>query len=157
MLQITLKKLREEHNMSQSKLAKAIGVAQSTVGMWESGKNNPEYATLLKIADVFGVSIDYLTGNDNTATHVENNNTTKNKKDLTDKDNRDIAKDMERIREKLINKEDGPASFDGKNISEESAELLLTQIESMLRTIKVINKEKYNPYKNKEGNANGEN
>lgn len=155
MLQITLKKLREEHNMSQSKLAKAIGVAQSTVGMWESGKNNPEYATLLKIADIFGVSIDYLTGNDNTATHTENND--KTKKDLTSKDNRDIAKDMERIREKLINKEDGPASFDGENISEESAELLLTQIESMLRTIKVINKEKYNPYKNKEGNANGEN
>lgn len=66
MLQIALKKLREEHHMSQSKLAKAIGVAQSTVGMWESGKNKPEYATLLKIANVFGVSVDYLTGADNT-------------------------------------------------------------------------------------------
>lgn len=62
MFQIVLKQLREEAKLSQAKLAEKLSVSQSTVGMWESGKNKPEYETLLKIADLFHVSIDYLTG-----------------------------------------------------------------------------------------------
>lgn len=50
--------------MSQAKLAKAIGVSQSTVGMWENGTNHPEHNTLLKIADFFQVPVDYLVGNE---------------------------------------------------------------------------------------------
>lgn len=62
MFQIKLKQLRENANLSQAKLAQKLHIAQSTVGMWESGKNKPEYNTLLKIAEIFNVSIDYLTG-----------------------------------------------------------------------------------------------
>ena len=64
MFQLNLKKLREEHKLSQAKLAKILGVAQSTVGMWESGKNKPEYNTLVKLAEIFNVSTDYIVGND---------------------------------------------------------------------------------------------
>lgn len=60
MFQIILKKLRERESISQRQLAESIGVSQSAVGMWESGKAKPEYATLLKIADFFNVKIDYL-------------------------------------------------------------------------------------------------
>ena len=44
---------------------------------------------------------------------------------------------------------DGPLSYDGEPIPEEDAELLLGQIELMMRRLKPINKEKYNPNKNK--------
>lgn len=60
MFQINLKKLREEKNISQAKLAAALGVRQSTVAMWENGKNKPEHNTLIKIADYFNVSTDQL-------------------------------------------------------------------------------------------------
>lgn len=62
MFQTILKQLRESHNLSQAKFAKELGVVQSTVGMWENGKNKPEYDTLIKIANYFSVSVDYLIG-----------------------------------------------------------------------------------------------
>ena len=57
-----LRQLRKENSISQQKLADLLNVGQSTVAMWEKGKNNPEYNTLLKIAGLFGVSTDYLAG-----------------------------------------------------------------------------------------------
>lgn len=68
---------------------------------------------------------------------------------LTPKDERDIAKDMENMRNKLLNESAGPLSYDGEPIPKDDAELLLGQIELMMRKLKPINKEKYNPNKNK--------
>lgn len=62
MLQIVLKQLREASGLSQTALAKKIGVGQSTIGMWESGKNKPEFANLEKLAQIFNVPVDYLLG-----------------------------------------------------------------------------------------------
>ena len=62
MFRIILKRLREENKISQQKLANELKVSQSTVGMWENGKNKPEFDTLIKIADYFDVSVDYLLG-----------------------------------------------------------------------------------------------
>lgn len=60
MFQIKLKELRENKRVSQAKLAQALGISQSTVGMWENGTNKPEYEKLIKLAEYFDVSIDYL-------------------------------------------------------------------------------------------------
>lgn len=68
---------------------------------------------------------------------------------LTENDNKDIAKDLENIMNKLSNDEDGPASYDGENIPEDDREMFAAQLEIMLRRLKTINKEKYNPNKNK--------
>ncbi len=57
-----IKRQREKNGFSQAELGRRLGVGQSTVAMWESGKNNPEYGTLLKLADIFGVGIDILAG-----------------------------------------------------------------------------------------------
>lgn len=62
MFQIRLKELREKAKLSQAALAQKIGVRQSTVGMWESGKNKPENAKLEALANLFQVSTDYLLG-----------------------------------------------------------------------------------------------
>lgn len=62
MLQIRLKELRERKGISQARLADELGIRQSTVGMWESGKNKPHPDMLVKLSKYFGVSVDYLLG-----------------------------------------------------------------------------------------------
>lgn len=62
MFQIRLKELRERSGYSQYSFADKFGVAQSTVGNWESGKREPNFETMQRLANFFGVSIDYLLG-----------------------------------------------------------------------------------------------
>ena len=57
-----LKELRKKLNMTQTEFAKEFNIANGTVGNWESGNRQPDYITINKIADFFGVSIDYLLG-----------------------------------------------------------------------------------------------
>lgn len=64
MFQIKLKELREDKGLSQYAFAKEFGVAQSTVGNWESGTREPNFETMQRLADFFGVSVDYLLGGD---------------------------------------------------------------------------------------------
>lgn len=61
-----LKSLRHRHNMTQKNLADALGVSESTVGMYERGKREPDFETLEQIADYFNVDMDYLTGRSST-------------------------------------------------------------------------------------------
>lgn len=63
MLSDSLKSYRKEANLSQKELAQMLDVSQSTVAMWEGGKNSPKYNTLVRLASILNVSIDYLTGN----------------------------------------------------------------------------------------------
>ncbi|MHB1314244.1 MAG: LexA family protein [Christensenellales bacterium] len=62
MFNIALKLLREQQGLSQARLAMMLGVSQSTIGMWESDKNKPEYANLRKLSDIFHVPMDTLSG-----------------------------------------------------------------------------------------------
>ena len=57
-----LRKLRKEKNISMKKLGEDINVAESTISLYETGKREPDYETLKKIAEYFDVSIDYLLG-----------------------------------------------------------------------------------------------
>ncbi len=57
-----LKELRKENCFSQQALADMLNLRQSTIAMWEKGKNSPEYQSLVKIAEIFNVSTDFLTG-----------------------------------------------------------------------------------------------
>lgn len=62
MFRIRLKELREKTGLSQYGFADKFGVAQSTVGSWEAGKREPNFLTMQRLADFFGVSVDYLLG-----------------------------------------------------------------------------------------------
>lgn len=57
-----LKELRTEKGLYQKDLAKTFNVAVSTYSYWEQGKFEPDGDTLGKIADYFGVTVDYLLG-----------------------------------------------------------------------------------------------
>ena len=68
---------------------------------------------------------------------------------LTPKDNRDIAKDLNSIMEKLQSGNEGPASYDGEELSPEAIELFRDELEIALKRLKIMNKEKYTPKKYK--------
>lgn len=59
---IKIQNLRRQANMSQFQLAKVLGIAASTLGMYETGKREPSLKVLNRIADYFNVSTDYLLG-----------------------------------------------------------------------------------------------
>lgn len=59
---IRLKELRLECGETQKDLAKAIEVGRTTISEYESGKIVPKQEGLLKIANHYNVSVDYLTG-----------------------------------------------------------------------------------------------
>ncbi len=68
---------------------------------------------------------------------------------LTAKDNRDIAKDLDRIMGEIRKGDNGPLYYNGVEIGEASINLLQNAIEFALKETKLENKVKYNPYKNK--------
>lgn len=130
--------LLKKKGVSSYKVAKEAGVTQTALSNWKSGRSTPTAKTLQKIADYFGVTIDYLmTGDDSS------------EQGLTARDNRDIAKDLDNIMEKLTSGENGPASYNGEEISPEAAELFKDELEIALKRLKLINKEKYTPKKYK--------
>ncbi len=57
-----LKNLRELHNYSQMHLAKHLQISRTTYANYEQGRREPDYYTLLKIADLYQVSLDFLLG-----------------------------------------------------------------------------------------------
>lgn len=131
--------LLQKKGVSSYKVAKEAGVTQTALSNWKSGRSTPTAKTLQKIADYFGVTIDYLmTGNDSSE-----------QQGLTARDNRDIAKDLDNIMKKLTSGENGPASYNGEEISPEAAELFKDELEIALKRLKLINKEKYTPKKYK--------
>lgn len=52
--------LRRQAGMNQAELARKLQVSPSAVGMYEQGRREPSAQTLLEIAGVFGVSVEYL-------------------------------------------------------------------------------------------------
>ena len=83
---IRLSELRKEKWLSQKDFGKIIGSAQNTVSQWENGSREPDNETINRIANFFNISIDYLLGNESTPTPTTDNS-------LTERDNRDIAKE----------------------------------------------------------------
>lgn len=59
-----VKELREKSQMSMEQLARELGVTKSRVNMWENNGTLPRSEVLIKLANYFKVSIDYLLGND---------------------------------------------------------------------------------------------
>ncbi len=59
---VRLKRIREREKLSQVQVASLIGVSQAAVCSYESDKRQPPLATLVTMAAVFGVSVDYLLG-----------------------------------------------------------------------------------------------
>lgn len=66
-----LTNLREKKNLYQKDIAEIFNIEQATVSNWEKGKRIPDSEMLIKLANFFEVSVDYLLGNDPTLTAKE--------------------------------------------------------------------------------------
>ena len=124
-----VKTLCREKGITQKELAKIIDVSQNTIKNWEN--NLPNGDTLLKIADYFGVTTDYLLGRSYD-------------KLLTRKNERDIQKSLKQIYDGL----DDSLSLaylnnGGVELSEEDAELLKSALQFTITQAKIRAKEKY--------------
>ncbi len=131
-----IKSLCKDNGISMNKLEDVLGFGKGYISKLNS--STPNTAKIKKIADYFGVSITYLLdGEDKTS------------QELTDRDERDISKDLDRIMKKIRSRNDGPLNYNGVEIDDASISMLENAIEFALRETKKENKIKYNPYKNK--------
>lgn len=126
--------LRDQNGVKDADVASVTGITKSTFSDWKNGRSKPKNEKLQKIADYFGVTVDYLmTGKGETE-----------KKEIAHatREPRDIANDLIRLLEKLTCDEEGNTKFRGNTISEETQELFAHQIDAMLNHLNKINKEK---------------
>lgn len=100
----------------------------------------PTSERLQKVADYFGVTTAYL------LTGIEDQQ--RSETNLSARDERDIAKDLDRIMNEIKKGDDGPLYYNGVEIDDASINLLQNAIEYALRETKKENKVKYNPRKN---------
>lgn len=136
-------KLRNERGVKDADVVKETGITKSTFSDWKNGRSKPKQDKLQKIADYFGVNIEYL------MTGKEPGNIKQPEPELTARDRRDIAKDLDRIMNEMTTGEDAPLCYNGEPIPESKLELLRQAIEVALEDAKKKNKVTYRPYKHK--------
>lgn len=133
-----IKSLAQGRGKNLKEVATALGFGENYIYSLNSGKK-PSSDKLEAIADYFDVSVDYLLGRTDKKHYY----------DLTEKDERDIQKELK----KIINGEDVDnafAAFDGKvleELNDEDRELLIASWENTLRLTKRIAKQKFTPKK----------
>lgn len=133
----TIKQLCKARGVTVTGVEKELGFARGS--LCKVNTNKPSMEKVQRLADYFGISVDYLmTGEEQS-----------NKSELTARDERDITKDLNNLMQKLQDGENGPASYDGEELSPEAMELFREELAIALKRLKIINKEKYTPNKYK--------
>jgi transcriptional regulator with XRE-family HTH domain len=66
-----LRELRLEKGLNQIDVANILGIERSTYGKYETGDSSPDYEKLLKLADFYNVSTDYILGKTNIKDPIE--------------------------------------------------------------------------------------
>lgn len=112
-----------------------MGLSNSLATKWKNTGAVPQGETLNKVANYFGVSVDYLLGNEQKEKAPV----------LNEKDRRDIARDLDNLMEKL--ESSGDLMFDGDPMSDEAKESLRSAMKLGLEAAKVKNKERFTPKK----------
>lgn len=59
-----IRALRKDNGLTMKQLGKKIGLAESTISQYETGKRNPDNETLLKLGEIFGVTVGYILGSE---------------------------------------------------------------------------------------------
>lgn len=131
--------LLQKYGVTPYKVSKDTGISQSTLSTWKSKRNklSPDKAQIL--ADYFGVSFSYFM----TGKEAENK-----KPAITPKDERDIAKSVEKIIHELNSGDNSPL-FYGDAIDEIDKGLINNALQNVLEVVKIKNKDKYTPKKYK--------
>jgi len=89
-----LRELRKRSGKTQKEFGELFGLSESAIGMYERNQRRPDYETLQRFASHFNTTVNYLLYG-----KTENNPLPQSDK-LSDKDERDIAKRMEKNEKK---------------------------------------------------------
>lgn len=120
-------------------LGKKIGVAESTISQYETGKREPDFETLLKLGEFFNVSVDYL---------LRGEQYHEKTPALTAKDERDISKKLEEALSQLESSQEG-LMFQGEPLDDATKELIAISLRNSLEMGKKLAKQKFTPKKYK--------
>ncbi|EAD0621350.1 helix-turn-helix transcriptional regulator [Listeria monocytogenes] len=99
-----LKQLRKNNNKTQEDISKILGISRGAYSHIENGRNEPDMETIVKLANIFGVSTDYLLGRSNNsfidtiAAHIDSN--------ATEDDIKEILAYIEEKRKEHVNEEE---------------------------------------------------
>ena len=127
--------LSKKQGLSVFDLAEKLGLSRNSVYSWK--KSSPKAETLEKVADYFNVSVDYLLGRTEKKRYY----------DLTEKDERDIQKELQSLIDDLSNADGMAFSKKDNEMSEATREALIISLENALRIAKIEAKKKYTPKK----------
>ena len=120
-----LKELRLAHGETQKELANAIEVGRTTISEYESGKIVPKQEGLLRLANHFNVSVDYLTGVSNTpATRKQNVS--------------DLDSLLNTIHYILLDEYDTPVTYEDKKLSSRQKIIIDQLIEQLRDNIEML-------------------
>ncbi|MCI1777151.1 helix-turn-helix transcriptional regulator [Paenibacillus lactis] len=137
-----IKELRLQKGMTQDELAEKLGVNRANISNYERGQiTNIPSDKLDIMADLFDTNVDYIMGRSD----VRDKENGKKYYELTEKDERDIAKKLEAMMNDLDS--DSSLSFMGEPMDEEDRELLRISIENTLRMSREMAKKKFTPNK----------
>lgn len=130
-----VKVLAAEKQITLAELERKLNFANSSIRRWD--ERTPGADKIQKVADFFDVSTDYLLGRTEKRRYY----------DLTEKDERDIQKELELIIEDMKNSDAIAFSKDTEELSPEARAAILSSIEESLRIGKALAKKKYTPKK----------
>ena len=136
--------LLQKYGVTPYKVSKETGVSQSTLSDWKRGLSTPKLDKLQKIADYFGVTVNYLmTGHEDSELSSDSQT---QKKALTSRDTKEITEMLNNMEDLL--KQDG-LMFDGDPATPEAIDSILSAMKIGMEMAKQKNKEKYTPKKYK--------
>lgn len=115
-----LKHLRVQNNMTQEELGKILNKDYSTIGKWENGTRSPVMEDVIKISQIFNISLEKLVGDNNVYSNLE-----ELKKDQLD--------DLSILDNVLYSKKDKIDSV--KNLPIEKQEVIANAVKSVLDMI----------------------
>lgn len=132
-------KLIEEHSMSRAELERKLDISHGSIRNWN--KSIPSVQKIQKVADFFDVSTDYLLGRTEKRRYY----------DLTEKDEKDIQKQLEEIVKDMSKADSIAFSKDSEELSPEAKAAVLASLEESLRIGKSLAKKKFTPNKYRNG------
>ena len=139
MLLNRVRELANERNMTIAELERKLDFGQGSISKWN--KQSPSSERLQKAADYFDVSTDYLLGRTDKRNYYE----------LTEKDQIDIQKQLEKIVEDMSKADSIAFSKDSEELSPEAKAAVLASLEESLRIGKTLAKKKFTPKKYRNG------
>jgi len=157
-----LRQLRKEKGLTQAELARLISIGESTVSFYESGKRQPDYETLIRLANIFRVSVDQLLGrqkdnieiysnhdNNQSISYTAETSTTYlthlKEPTLTKQDREELKRDAEYIKNAMMNVTG--LAFNNKPQDDETLEKVMAALEEAMILARKEAQKKYTPKK----------